>query len=372
MKRDILIAFIVTRVVLLIVAVSAMVWLPSMQGEEYRHVSNNLFIDVWHRWDSGFFTKIALIGYGWQTGHRTADATFMPLYPMLIGWPLRFLPNATRADATVVGVAVSNACLLAALFVFDALQQLDNVNPRRRRLAQWLFLLAPAAIFFSAVYTESLFFLLSLTSIYLARRGRWMATGPIGFLAGMTRVVGWVLIFPLVWEAWQQRDRSVARSMARGVIAFVPALAFPIYALSVGLALGDPKALFVITRVEWAQGVGDPLRAVIQYFDGPITWLGWQRSIVDLIFTLVFVVLAISALRVRIGYGLYALALILFPVWAGTLVSMLRYGAVAFPVYLVLAKWIEGHRRRTIGLLAISALLAAFVAARFVTWQWIA
>jgi hypothetical protein len=41
-------------------------------------------------------------------------------------------------------------------------------------------------------------------------------------------------------------------------------------------------------------------------------------------------------------------------------------------VYLVLAKWIEGHRRRTIGLLAISALLAAFVAARFVTWQWIA
>ncbi len=372
MKRDILIAFGVTRVALLVVAVTAMVWLPSIQGEEYRHVSNNLFIDVWHRWDAGFFTKIALIGYGWQAGYHTADAAFMPLYPMLINWPLRFIPNATRADATVVGVAISNVCLLAALFVFDALQQLDEVPPRRRRLASWLFLLAPATIFFSAVYTESLFFFLSLMSIYLARRGSWIIAGLIGFLAGMTRVTGWVLIFPLAWEVWQQRDRSLARSAARGVLAVLPALAFPIYAFAVGIALGNPKALFVITRVEWAQGVGDPLRAVTDFFNGPITWFGWQRSIIDLAFLLVFLVLAIAALRERIGYGLYALGLVLFPMWAGVLTSMPRYVAVAFPVYIVMAKWAVGHRGRTIGLLAISALLAVFVAVRFVTWRWIA
>jgi hypothetical protein len=245
-------------------------------------------------------------------------------------------------------------------------------SPLRRRLAHWLFLLVPTTIFFSGVYTESLFSLLSLVTLYAARRNRRLIASLIGFLAGATRVVGWTLIVPLLWEAWEQCRRSTTPAIARGVAALAPALALPIYAGAIGLARRSPTAYFDISQAQWGQGLGVPWRAFTDFFNGPITLFGWTRSLVDLIFTLAFLALAIQAFRIRIGYGLYLLAGILFPAASGTLSSMPRYVAVLFPAYLVLAQWMDGHRWQTIGVLAISALLAAFFAARFVTWHWIA
>ena len=371
-QADIFIPFVVTRVAMMVVALAAMAWLPSIQGTQFTHISPSPLIDLWHRWDAGFYTKIALYGYGWQAGLRDGDATFMPLYPLLIGLPLKLLSNPTRVEAAVIGVLLSNACLLGSLFYFDALLTLDGASSRRRRLARWLLLVAPTTIYFSGVYTESLFFLLSLMSIYYARQSRWLIAGLAAFLAAATRVVGWTLIFLLAWEVWQQRKRFSLRSLARGAAVLTPLAPLPMYAGLVGLMLGAPKALFEITRAVWAQGVGVPWRAFTEFFNGPIDFFGWDRSLVDLLFLLVFVLLAIAAFRSRINYGLYGLAILVFPIWSGTLMSIPRYGAVGFPYYDVLAKWVEGHRWRTRALLVSSALIAAYFTARFVTWHWVA
>ena len=174
MRRQLVIAFMVTRLSLLAVALAAVSWLPSITGPEYRHVSTNPLIDVWHRWDSGFFTQIALHGYGWQVGQPTSDVTFLPLYPLLISLPLRLMAEPAQADAAGVGVILSNICLFVALLYLDRLLALDFDDLNLRRLIAWLFLLAPATIFFSSVYTESLFFMLSLIAIYHARRGQFV------------------------------------------------------------------------------------------------------------------------------------------------------------------------------------------------------
>src|SRR5450759_1296414 len=116
MQRDLIKAFIVTRLALIVVAVAAMAWVPSIEGQQFTHISPNPLIDLWHRWDAGFYTKIALDGYGWQVGLRDGDATFMPLYPILISLPLKLLSQPTRIEATLVGVLLSNACLLGSLF----------------------------------------------------------------------------------------------------------------------------------------------------------------------------------------------------------------------------------------------------------------
>ncbi len=370
MRRQLVIAFMVTRLGLLAVALAAVSWLPGITGPEYRHVSTNPLIDVWHRWDSGFFTQIALHGYGWQAGQPGGDVTFLPLYPLLIGLPLRLMADPTQADAAVVGVLLSNVCLFVALLYLDQLLALDFDDLNLRRWVGWLFLLAPATIFFSSVYTESLFFMLSLIAIYHARRGQWIMAGLAGFLGAMTRVMGWTLLLPLVWEAWQQRGRLPRVTL--GVASFAPALALPLYVGVVGLAMGAPDAYFTISASVWKQGWNWPWQTFINFFSGSITLYGWDRSWIDLAFTLGFFMLAILAFRVRKSYGLYAAAAIVFPVFSGILISMPRYVAVAFPVYIVLAQWACGHRWRIIMLLASSALLAAFFAARFVTWHWIA
>jgi Gpi18-like mannosyltransferase len=372
MKRVILLFFAATRVGLVIVVLSAFVWLPTVTGPEYHHVSDNPLIDVWHRWDAAYFTGIAMRGYGWQAGYATGDATFMPFYPLFINLALRLLPHPTRADATVIGVILSNVCLLVSLFVFDALLALDIQDRRLRRLALGLFLAAPATVFFSAVYTESLFMLLSLTAIYAARREHWAIAGAAGFLAGLTRVMGWTVALPLIWEAWRQRERRTFSRWMHGMTAIAPTFALPLYAITVGITLGKLDAYFSITQQVWKQGWGWPWRTFAEFLVGPLSFWGWQGSVIDLSFTLVFLLLSISAFRLRPGYGLYSMAVVLFPVWSGTLLSMPRYVAVAFPAYIVLAQWAFRQRWRTVALLIGSALLAALFAARFVTWRWVA
>jgi Gpi18-like mannosyltransferase len=372
-KRDTIVAFAVTRIALVGVALIALALIPTVSGPEYRHVSDQPLVDLWYRWDSGFFTHIARQGYGWQHGQRTADVTFMPLYPLLMSLPLRLMPAATDAEAVIVGVIISNACLLIALFVLEALLRLDHIDIPRRRLALWLVLISPAAIFLAGVYTESLFILLSLVAIYAARRERWIIAGLAGFLAASTRVMGWTVAVPLIAEAWQQRDRW-RKPIGRWALVLAPLIALPLYAGVVGLTLHSPTAYFDITRQTWGQGVGAPWQAIVDFFNGPIALYGWQRSWIDLAFMLMGLALVIPAYRLRRSYGLYQLAAIVFPVISGTLVSMPRYTAIAFPAYIVLAHWASGHRRpwAAIGLLILSALLAAFFAARFVTWHWIA
>jgi hypothetical protein len=197
-------------------------------------------------------------------------------------------------------------------------------------------------------------------------------TGPVAFLAGMTRVMGWTLVLPLMWEARSQRKHGPVPLAFRSLAAIAPPLALSLYIWSVGMALSKPTAFFAITESVWKQGAGWPWRAFTEFFNGPMAVFGWRRSLIDLAFTLAFLGLAVWAFRLRPAYGLYALAAIAFPVMSGTLNSMPRYAAIVFPAYIVLAQWANGHRWRILLLMAASALMAAFAATRFVTWHWIA
>jgi len=61
-----------------------------------------------------------------------------------------------------------------------------------------LIAFCPTAFFFSAVYTEGLYLLLSVGCILLARRGRWLWAGVLGGLAAASRNSGVVLLVPFL------------------------------------------------------------------------------------------------------------------------------------------------------------------------------
>ena len=65
----------------------------------------------------------------------------------------------------------------------------------------------PMALFLQAVYSESLFLLLSLAAFSLAERGRFAGAGVVAGLAILTRVAGLALLPALAVLTWRHRER---------------------------------------------------------------------------------------------------------------------------------------------------------------------
>jgi len=176
--------------------------------------------DVWARWDSVHFLRIA------EHGYSTSEAAFYPLYPALVSG----VGRALGGHYILGGVLVS---LLAALGAFVLLERLaeERLGGSGARRALLYLALFPTAFFLQAVYSESLFLLLCLAAFALAERGRFAYAGVIVGLAMLTRPAGIVLLPALA---------LIARRQSWKLATAVPvALVYP---LVLWREVGDPWA----------------------------------------------------------------------------------------------------------------------------------
>jgi len=140
----------------------------------------------------------------------------------------------------------------------------------------------PFALFLQAVYSESLYLLLTLAAFALAERKRFLAAGAVAGLALLTRPTGAALLPALALLAWGERDRL----RAVGSLAVAPLL-FAAYPLYLWRAEGDPWAFLHAQRI-WTRhlspagplgGIWDGLRAgwagVEQLASGSHTHVYW-------------------------------------------------------------------------------------------------
>jgi hypothetical protein len=122
---------------------------------------NNWWLNPWTTYDSYHFMNVALAGYKPQT------ANFFPLYPLLLR-----LAGGNIIVMSAWGVLLSNAAFAVALYYLYCLTRLD-CNARLARLAVMVLAFFPTTAYFSAVYSESVFLLLSVAAFYYVRRNRW-------------------------------------------------------------------------------------------------------------------------------------------------------------------------------------------------------
>lgn len=379
-RRDLLLlilAFLITRAALTTAGVLAIRFLPTTEGEEYTHLlDGGAALDMWYRWDAGFYASIATYGYDWVNERRPADdMAFLPLYPLaihLVGGMTDtgcLLSPYLSTCATIGGVAVSNAALLlATLLLFDL------ARAHYGRKVAWgaalLLLISPISVYLSGVYTESLFLLLTLLTFWLLERDRFALAVGAAALACLTRSVGVALFVPLAWAAWNGRSVHPYRI----ALAFVPPLIFAAYILLAGVSVGDPLAYFKTYGSTWGRTTGSPIQAFTIYFSGePVALFGWNPAWIDLILTLVYLALA-AWLLIRTEsrvWGPFALVALLIPIATGSLLSMPRFGATLFPFYILLVKWADRPYKQVIVYGAAAALALLFLT-RFVTWHWIA
>ena len=96
------------------------------------------------------------------------------------------------------GIIVSNLFCLAALWAFYLLaeKELQNVQSAKRALIY--LLIFPASFFLFAPYTEPLYFLGAAMCIYTLTKKQWLAAGLWGALAAASRLIGVLLIVPMI------------------------------------------------------------------------------------------------------------------------------------------------------------------------------
>ena len=329
-------------------------------------------VNIWARWDAGWYFQIAKQGYMYQAGQQSNTA-FFPLYPMLMR-ALHFF-SGTDSDASwfACGIVVSNAALLAGLAALFALVRFEFDEETARR-AVWYVLLFPTTLFFSAVYTESLFFALTVASIYCARRGRWWLAGLAGAGAALTRSPGFVIVAPLAFEYMAQRGWRWREIRADVLSLLLVPLAFGSHLLFLKWQVGNAMATRD-AQLSWGGRIPAPSwfgDALYRFFQQPIVVHNGNHSIIDFTFTMIFLGLVVACfVKLRPTYAVFAAATFLFTTSWGTFGSMSRYVLIIFPAFIVLA--LAGRNSSfDRAYLAIGAGLASFFMVLFTHWRWVA
>src|SRR6266536_3034671 len=171
--------------------------------------------DIWARWDSVFFVRIA------EHGYDHTSAAFYPLYPTLVAG----LGRVFFGHYVLAGIVVSLATALGSFVLLYrvAEERLGAEGARRTVLYLAIF---PMALFLQAVYSESLYLLLVLAAFALAERNRFAGAGLVAGLAILTRAAGLALLPALALLAWQHRERL--RSLAGIALAVPVAAVYPL------------------------------------------------------------------------------------------------------------------------------------------------
>jgi hypothetical protein len=338
------------------------------------------FTDIWARWDSEFFLRIA------ENGYDQASAAFHPLYPALVAG----LGRVFFGHYLLAGLVIS---LLAALGSFVLLHRLavERLGIDGARRSVLYLAVFPMALFLQAVYSESLFLFLALAAFALGERNRFAAAGVVAGLAILTRAAGLALLPALALLAWRNRDRLRALG---GVALALPVAA--VYPLVLWQQVGDPWA-FTDAQDRWHRhfSAAGPLGGI---WDGLVAgWRGLEQFVVGrgtdvsgvspmhaaaenlqaALFLVLFLVLTVVAWR-RFGapYGLFAaisLAIPLsYPSTRWPLLSLPRFGLVIFPLFLALAALTANRQRAHNAVVACSALLLGVAIVQWALWQWVA
>jgi hypothetical protein len=343
--------------------------------------------DVWARWDSVWFLRIAQHGYDAASG---AASAFYPLYPGAVG----ALGRAFFGHYVLAGILVSLAAAFGSFLLLYRLAE-ERLGADGGRRAVLYLAVFPFALFLQAVYSESLYLLLTLAAFALAERRRFLPAGVAGGLALLTRPTGAALLPALALLAWRERER--VRALASLAVAPLLFAAYPLYLWQ---AEGDPWAFVHAQRI-WSRhlspagplgGIWDGLRAgwagVEQLASGSHTHVYWSAvqdtdpiraatlNLENLAFLVLFVVLTVVAWR-RFGapYGLFAALSLAIPLSVPSerwpLLSIPRFGLTIFPLFLALAL-IGGRPRAHTAIVAISSLLLGVAVVQWALWQWVA
>src|SRR5918994_929835 len=349
-------------------------------------------LNLWAHFDGENYISVAEYGYQ-ELSYSTSSPAFFPLYPLLMRALAELFGGPVSQGAlSVWGILISLVTLLFALWFVYRITE-EGWGERAAQGAVLTLAFFPSAFFFNAVYTESLFLMLSAGTVWAIRvRRDLLLACLLAGLATATRNVGLFLLIPLVYEWWRER-RAYGWRVAYLALAPSGLLA---YAAWLWWRFGDPL-LFLNEQAKWTRELSGPLSALqtafglaaeslrslfdptayeLYGFEGLFYVFSGTNALYNLVFLLfAYAVLSLGVRWLPADLALYGFPLLLRPGFfaasSNPLMSMPRFVLVAFPVFITLGILLKS-RRLLVGWIAVSTVLSLALCALFVNWHFVA
>lgn len=196
--------------------------------------------EIQHIWADHLFAgriiSIANKGYAVETAGRYYNLLYPPLYSLIVRLISPFYLSSIRAGFFIANL---NAILSGVVLYLLILHDTDRRSAVR---ALWYYAILPPSFLLTCTIPASTFLLLSLLSVYCARRQKFVLSAVLGAMAALTERVGIVLVVPLLLEffnAMTREYRSLKEVTWRfylrkglvGATLILPALGFMAYLL---------------------------------------------------------------------------------------------------------------------------------------------
>lgn len=376
--------FVATRIPPIVIGLLAVAAIGLGPEIRFKMPFDNPWLNLPARWDAGWYSDIAAIGYRWNYDPGVGqNVVFFPAFPM-----------TARVVSRVLHMSPLYACWLVALAAFAWAMPLFvrlarvSLDEKTALASAWLLATYPFAVYFSAPYSESLFLLATTGAFLAAHEKRFIHAAAWGLLAGLTRPNGWLLALPLLlltvptyngnpwkWLAALRIDmRCDRRAWLRRLLMIVaPVVGVLLYTWYLHLQFGDGFA-WLRGQAAWGRSyrglevlILDRVRYVLDY---GLVWYVLDLPFDAMNFGAILFALALVvpiARRLGLAYGVLVAIIVLPPVLVGGTMSIGRMTSVLFPLFMWLAAVLTPEQR--------TAVIAAFAAGQglaatlFFTWR---
>ena len=340
---------------------------PTLSGDG-RGAVRRTPVEVLASWDGTIYESIASNGYQ-VTGNDRRLFVFFPLFPGVS----RALGGARHA--ALAGIIVSQLSLLAAMLLLSYFARGLTGERLVADPALWM-LCTPMALFFHAMYSESLFVLLTIGAAVAFQQSKFATTAALAFLGGLTRPTAVTFCVPFAWAAvaaWRRGDRWLPALAC----AAAPVAGIAVYVIAVGVMLRDPMAYMTLRATSWHYDLGVPfLTTARDAFDvayqlrhgtpGP----AWQIARVWTVGSAILLLLW-GWRRIEHHWVAYVVTSLAFIHASNPPGSSARYEVVLFPLFILFAMSPVANPK--IAPLVLGPLFAAqvFLLVRFGQWVWV-
>lgn len=323
------------------------------------------YVRFWLCTDSQHYMDIARDWYlsdgEWD---RLVQLVFLPGYPVVVR-----LFSYLTGDCLAAGLFVSALCFAGSGVMLYKLMCLDMESAAALRAVKF-FALCPAAFFFAAPMSESLFVLCTVSCLYLVRTGRIRTGGLLGAYAAFTRSPGLILVVPILFEL--VRSRAKPREY---LALFMVPLGFAAYCMINYSVSGDAFKFMEYQSIHWNQRLGWFFGTAAYQTENAVSaasnstalfWGLWLPNLLAQLLSLAAMIFA--AKRIRASYTAYFIAYFVVTMGATWLLSAPRYLAAMLSLPAAMSALAENARTERV--LILLSVLMFFVYFIFFLLRW--
>jgi 4-amino-4-deoxy-L-arabinose transferase-like glycosyltransferase len=292
-----------------------------------------------YRWDSVWFTKIAVDGYPDRAD--AGEYAFAPLYPVLIRG-LSILTN----DYIISSFLVTNAFyfLTVVAFYFTA-----NIYFKRKNslYASLLFGLFPIFFTFGLIsYSEPIYLFFAILSYYFFAKKDYLKSGVLLGIAALGRYNGvfvcfiYLFILLLRGELIKKENKKLKLVKNYSVLwLFLPIVYLMLLSCISGLKSGNFEVI-LDSRKPWGTNLENPISQFISFMNVKLGSNPFELLLERYIFTIPMLLLSIYLRKINRWLSFYGIISMLFvlSITGITAASTHRYILMAWPVFLVFGK----------------------------------